>query len=234
MNNPGQDVHNLEADDVLADKRQKEIKDVVAMLAKFRPTKVAIERRWQTKSDTVTQERYANYLKGNHTLTRSEDQQIGFRLAKRLGHNNIYCIDAPGKFDFDKMVGYAQENGQGNFFTKINAWMADYMAKEKVFMEQNTISAILGKMNEPSELQAGHGIYMSMLQIGKGKDYPGAELVADWYERNLRIHSNLTRITTEPQERILVIFGAGHAPILRELIHYSPEYELVEVAEFLK
>lgn len=234
MNNPGLDVHNLEADDVLAEKRQKEIQQVVDMLAKFRPTKIALERRWQTKSDTLAQERYANYLKDSHELSRGEDQQIGFRLAKQLGHKRIYNIDAPGEFGFEEMVGYAQANGQGEFFNEINAWMTDYMAKEKIFMEQNTIAAILRKMNQPAQIKASHGIYVSMLQIGKGKDYPGAKLVADWYERNLKIHSNLTRITTEPEERILVIFGAGHAPILRELIKFSPDHELIEVSTYLK
>jgi hypothetical protein len=33
--------------------------------------------------------------------------------------------------------------------------------------------------------------------------------------------------------RILVIFGAGHIPILRHCVLASPEYNLVEVREYL-
>ena len=34
-------------------------------------------------------------------------------------------------------------------------------------------------------------------------------------------------------ERIVLIIGTGHVPILRHAIQASPEYELIEVAEVL-
>ncbi|MEL6254467.1 MAG: DUF5694 domain-containing protein [Bacteroidota bacterium] len=234
MNNPGMDVHNIEADDVLAQKRQEEIKELVNILAKFRPTKIAIERRWQTKSDTLARQRYAEYLKGEHELSRSESQQIGFRLAKQMGHAKIYPIDAPGNFPFNEMVQYANENGQGKLVAETNAWMQEFIKEEQIFMQNHTIAEILARHNDPERLKAGHGMYISMLQIGKGKDYPGAKLVAEWYERNLKIHANLTRIVDQEEERILVIFGSGHAPILREMINYDPEFELVEYSTYVK
>ena len=43
MANPGRDVFNMQADDVLALKRQGEIAQVIEALKKFHPTKVAIE-----------------------------------------------------------------------------------------------------------------------------------------------------------------------------------------------
>ena len=43
MNNPGRDVFNTEADDVLAPKRQAEIAQVIVALERFRPTKIAVE-----------------------------------------------------------------------------------------------------------------------------------------------------------------------------------------------
>ncbi|MDW3652015.1 MAG: DUF5694 domain-containing protein [Bacteroidia bacterium] len=234
MNNPGMDVHNIEADDVLAEKRQKEIQDLVDMLAKFRPTKIAIERRWQTKSDTLARQRYAQYLKGEHTLSKSETQQVGFRLAKQLGHADIYPIDAPGNFPFNELVQYANENGQGDFFLEANAWMQNFIQEEQEYMKSHTVAEILGRHNDPERIKEGHGMYISMLQIGKKHEYPGANLVAEWYERNLKIHANLTRIVDQEEERILVIFGSGHAPILRELVQYDPDYELVEYSKFVK
>ncbi|MEM8888567.1 MAG: DUF5694 domain-containing protein [Bacteroidota bacterium] len=233
MNNPGMDVHNLEADDVLAEKRQAEIQSLVDMLAKFRPTKIAIERRWQTKSDTVARQKYASYLKGEHDLSRSETQQIGFRLAKQMGHTDVYPIDAPGNFPFNEMVTYANENGQGKMVADANAWMQKFIQEEQVFMQSHTVAEILARHNDPERLKAGHGMYISMLQIGKGKDYPGATLVSEWYERNIKIHANLTRIVDQEEERILVIFGSGHAPILREMVKYDPEFELVEYSTYV-
>lgn len=234
MNNPGMDVHNMEADDVLTERRQKEIQNLVDMLAEFRPTKIALERRWQTKSDSLAKESYAQYLRGEHKLSRSESQQIGFRLAKQMGHADIYCIDAPGKFPFGEMTEYAQANGQGEFLMKANVWMQNFIKEEEAYMKDHTVAEILLRHNDPERLKVGHGMYISMLQVGKNQDYPGAELVSEWYKRNIKIYSNLTRIVDQKEERILVIFGSGHAPILRELVSYDPDYELVEFGDYVK
>jgi pheromone shutdown protein TraB len=60
----------------------------------------------------------------------------------------------------------------------------------------------------------------------------GADLLAKWYERNIYMYANLQRLA-EPGERILVIVGSGHAPILRELATYDPQMLLVDVLEYL-
>jgi hypothetical protein len=39
-----------------------------------------------------------------------------------------------------------------------------------------------------------------------GDVYGGADMVADWYKRNLRIFANLTRIS-EPGDRVFIIYG---------------------------
>ena len=233
FDNPGLDVNNLEADDVLSAKRQKEIKEVVDLLAKFNPTKIGIERRWQTRHDTVTQNQYQQYLQGKHELQRSESQQIGFRLAKELNHQRIYCIDAPGDFNYGAMVGYAQKNDQGDILQNIQKVMNQYMKEEQAFLMSSSIKDMLLRHNEQQRLDGGHGMYIKMLGIGKNLDYPGADLVSDWYERNLKIFSNITRVT-EPKDRILIVIGSGHASILRGLVKFHPLYELEKVSDYLK
>jgi pheromone shutdown protein TraB len=75
---------------------------------------------------------------------------------------------------------------------------------------------------------------MSILSpILPGDEYPGVDAKTAWYNRNLRIFANLQRITDRTDERILVIIGAGHVPILRHTVQASPEYALVEVADVL-
>ncbi len=43
MANPGRDIFNMQADDVLAPKRQVEIAQLIAALKNFHPTKIAVE-----------------------------------------------------------------------------------------------------------------------------------------------------------------------------------------------
>ena len=54
-----------------------------------------------------------------------------------------------------------------------------------------------------------------------------------WYNRNLRIFANIVRVT-EPGDRLLLVIGAGHVPILKQAADSSPEYRLVEVRSVLK
>src|ERR1044071_870934 len=83
MANPGRDIFNTKADDVLTPKRQAEIAQLIEALKKFKPTKVAIEA--DVYSERAPKQ-YADFLAGNYTLTRNENDQIGYRLAKELGH----------------------------------------------------------------------------------------------------------------------------------------------------
>lgn len=79
--------------DVLSPVYQKEIELIVNKLAKFRPDAIVIEHpvTGQPKVDNL----FKAYLAGKHKLSKSEVQQLGFRIAK-LCHAKIYCADARG------------------------------------------------------------------------------------------------------------------------------------------
>src|ERR1700728_551428 len=47
--------------------------------------------------------------------------------------------------------------------------------------------------------------------------YVGADLVAAWHRRNLKMFAKLSRLSG-PGERILVLYGQGHAYLLRDFI----------------
>ena len=64
MANPGLDVFNMKADDVLAPKRQAEIAQLIEVLKKFQPTRIAIEADMYGRR----RQEYSDYLAGKHTL----------------------------------------------------------------------------------------------------------------------------------------------------------------------
>src|SRR5512142_3303960 len=100
MANPGQDIHNLKADDVLVDKRQRELADVAASLAKFKPTKVAVESPVENGAPAKVA-KYHDYLAGKLADSRNEVVQVGFRLAKVMKLPEVYGIDVDGDFPFE-------------------------------------------------------------------------------------------------------------------------------------
>lgn len=227
--NPGLDVAKTEVADVLSTERQAEIEAVVDALARFRPTKIAVEHR--PASAARLDSLYRAYVAGSHDLARDETEQLGFRLAARLGHGRVVPIDYRNEFPFDAMMTYAQQHDTA-FVRFTEEELARITAEANRAQRENTVGEILRSLNAPPRLEADQGVYMRFARVGAGDTYVGADLVAKWYERNIHIFANLQRMA-EPGDRILVIFGAGHAPILRELITYDPAMTLVEAVSYL-
>lgn len=227
--NPGLDVVKTEIADVLSPARQAEILEVAEALASYRPTRIAVEH--DPSSAARLDSLYREYRAGRHELSRNETEQLGFRLAARFGHPGVYPIDHEGEFPFGALLEYA-ETHDPEFLTFVREERARLEAEENRLQRENTVGEILRHDNEPEELAGSHAVYLRFARVGAGDTYVGAELLSRWYERNIHIFTNLQRLG-EPGDRILVIIGAGHAPILRELISSDPEMRLVDPLDYL-
>jgi len=231
MNNPGRDIFNMQADDVLAPKRQAEIAHVVAALTRFHPTKVAIE---DTVGDDRYPKRYAEYLAGKHELTRNEVEQIGFRVAKELGHKTVYPVDVDGEFPFQHLMNYAKASGRSKELETMMGEVGEMVKAQDAYLGSHTILETLLYMNADEKVAQDVGFYYREAQFGEPWDWAGADLVAEWFRRNMRIYSNVMQLADSPNERVLVIFGAGHLGWLRNDFASNPNLRLRKLAEFTK
>lgn len=227
--NPGLDVVKTEVADILSPEKQAEVAEVVESLAAFRPTRIAVEVR--APSAPRLDSLYSAYRAGRHELGRNEVQQLGFRLADRFGLPRLHGIDHEGDFPFGAVMAYAQEHDTA-FVGWVQARIAQMGAESTREQRELTLPRILRRHNDPATIAEGHGMYMALAGVGAGDTYVGADLLARWYERNIRTFVDL-RALAEPGERILVIFGSGHAAILRELVGADPGLELVEPNDYL-
>jgi hypothetical protein len=231
--NPGRDYVNLEVDDVLAPKRQKEIAQLVRRLARFQPTKIAVEVSPEEESSLNAD--YTAYAQGQFELRRGEHHQIGFRLARPLGHAKVYAVDSedsPSEVDAD-FESFAGKHGQRHLIEEPLRAIRERCAARAKILAEGSLTDLYRSMNRPDELLTLHRVYFSLARIGAGPRYPGANWVQQWYGRNLRIWVNLARIT-EPNDRILLIIGAGHAWLLRQFAHESGLYEVVDPLVYLQ
>jgi hypothetical protein len=232
LENPGLDLVNPQIKDVLGGRRQNEILQVVERLKAFRPTKIALE---SPSGSNAMQERLDQYLAGSYVLKTDERDQIGLRLAKEMKHGKVYSIDFPMDLDFDRLFRYAQKSGQGDV---VRDMMSEIESKVKPklaadYLEKHSIREILLDANSAEADAVGHRIYLAALRIGKDMDYPGADLAARWYERNLRIAANVARLPEGSGERILVLIGAGHGKLLRQFLAEMPGFEVVSCSDYL-
>ena len=229
MANPGRDIFNMQADDVLAPKRQQEIAELIAVLKKFKPTKIAVEHSSQEKLT----ERYAEFLAGEYALTSNETDQIGLRLAKDLGHTAIYATDADGDFPFQRVVNYAKATGQSAKLEAMMAEIGEMVKAQGEYLKKHTVLETLLYMNADAKVAQDVGFYYLQARFGEAGDYAGPDLLAEWYRRNVRIYNNVTKIIETPQDRVLVIFGAGHLGWLRQNFGADPSLRLRKLEDFV-
>ena len=231
MANPGRDMFNLQADDVLAPKRQKELGELAEALKKFQPTKIALES--PVGSEKVRKQ-YEDYLAGNYALTRNESDQIGFRLAKELGHKQVYGIDIQGDFPFDPIAQFAKKNGKEEVLNGMISQVPKEIEAMSAILSKGTITDLLRYINQDEHVRRDHEFYMSLAQFAGNGGYPGPDLLAAWYQRNIRIYSNLHAIIDSPDDRVLVLYGSGHLFWLQRDVFDSPDLELARFGDYAK
>lgn len=230
MNNPGHDVLNVHWDDVLTEKRHKEMREFVNLLKRFKPTKIAVEANF---GSVRLDEKYSQYRRGEYQLTRNEVDQIGLRLAKELNHQKIYGVDDESELDsLGRAFEFAKANNQQPIVDQALDIAKRQVAEINKLVQKTTVTEVHKFLNDQQNIDESHQVYMTLLRIGKDKQYPGVDANADWYKRNLTIFANIIRITESKDDRILVIFGAGHAKLLQEFIEDSGEYELERAGKY--
>jgi hypothetical protein len=222
MANPGRDVVNVKADDVLTPKRQREIEQLVELLKNFKPTKIAVEVA--SEKEAELQVKYQNYLNGSYQLGQGEGEQIGFRLAKKMGHNKVYPVDwnkmPPVDIATIDYESFAETSNQKALLEGAYSKGRRDAAKWEETQKTASVIDLLRSGNQDENIREGHKVYFTIAQIGFGDQYIGANWVQCWYGRNLKIFVNLTRITESPDDRILLVIGSGH---LRPLQHFNEE-----------
>ena len=238
MANPGADAANIQADDVMTEKRQDELQALAEQLAVFNPTKVAIESPYGDTSRTFMY-RAVNQGLSLDSLGPNETYQIGFRLANMLGHETVYPIDHRMNINPPSIGAlFSEHPDRMDYFENRIAGVQDSLNywTENVLMK-GSIGNFLAVMNSNRLIELNHSLYLEFVKELWSEDYlSGAEMLSLWYERNLRIFQNLIRITDfeGEDERILIIMGQGHAKLLRDFVQDADYYEFVNVTDYIK
>jgi hypothetical protein len=218
----------MQADDVLSPKRQQEIAQLIEVLKRFHPSKIAIEA--DVGSKRVAQQ-YSDYLSGKYALSRNEIDQIGYRLAKELGDSAIYPVDESGDFPWQRVVNYAKANGVAEKFEGINVGWSTLVKEQGDFLRSHTVLETLQFMNSDARVAIDMGLYFATARYGDPFDYAGPDLIAAWYQRNIRIYHNIVKLIESRNDRILVIYGNGHLGWLRQDVANDPLVKLRTLAD---
>ena len=233
--NNNRDLINLPIEDVLAPHRQAELAQLVENLARWKPTRIVLE--WDRSNQNSLDQRYQQYLNGELELTANERDQIGMRLAKRLGHKKVYAVDwaegAPGdQSDYDFLT-WANENGEADRLTAFIENAQSELHRRAETMRNQSIMDWYHDLNDPEMAAANHRQYFEIATFGDNTANPGAAWVGGWYARNLRIFNNISDLI-EPGERVLVLYGSGHIYHLDRFFRETEAAELIDPRRYLR
>ena len=235
MDNPGQDLVNVSAADVLTPQRQAELAAVAEALAKFKPTVVAIERT--TAAPGYVDENYARFKDADLATRRDERVQVGYRVARAAGLSTVHGIDEqpsagePDYFPFDRVQASAHARGQDAALASLLEQAGRMVAEFGATQEKSTVAELLRAANDEHGL-ADPSLYYALLDLDAGEDQAGAELVGYWYMRNAKIVAKLCDVV-RPGDRVLVLFGAGHKHWIEQIARSVPGMQVVDAAQYL-
>src|SRR5262249_15604522 len=155
-----------------------------------------------------------------------------------LGLKTIFGIDESSEsidyFPYGKVEAFAKEHGRADLLERLNASVESQMKALESAQKTTPIRLMLANVNDPARIvRENNAFYYGLLQLGDQKSQPGADLNAMWYLRNAKIFSKLTQIA-KPGDRIIVLFGSGHAYWLRQLVQNTPGFVLAEPAKYLR
>lgn len=102
------------------------------------------------------------------------------------------------------------------------------------YLTSHTVLEALLYLNADDHVAWSVGHYYRMAHFGEPWNWAGADLVADWFRRNMRIYTNVVRLVDSPNERVLVIYGYGHTGWLQHNFTSDPSIRLRKLAELAR
>lgn len=228
LHNPGQDVVNIDTDDVLSPARQRELEALGDALSDFRPNKVAVEARVSTPDLVMPGPLDPEAL----ATDRNEITQIAQRVAIKAGLDRMYGVDVEGPFDLAPLRAITAEPGAGHM-RQAMAHAAELGTAMAERVNTLSIPAYMAWLNTDAMIEANHGFYRTLVRVSGRARFPGADLVSDWYTRNARICARILQVA-EPGDRILVLYGVGHVHWLRDCLGTLPDVALIHPSPYLE
>lgn len=246
---------NIKSDSITSVQKQKELREILDAIKKFNPQQILVER--PSVQDSIFNMAF-EYTKKSQKLPKdinwllnNEIYQLGIKLAVELklpqsvqgidwrlpdlnSNDNDFKNDIEKNYFFyaksvlSPNIKYEADNSYSESIAAIHHQFEKYYGIEKkislkeMYLTLNDRKNIekLYLANRLSELYLDTKFGAERTEIGSFRDY-----------KTLRGALNTIKPDTK---RILIIYGAGHTYMLRQLFMFSGQFKLREIDEFLR
>lgn len=228
--NPGLDMVKSGVVNVMTKDNQAWLDGLATRLAAFHPTDVLVECKPsdQAKFD----EQFAAYQNDTFEMTSNEVYQIGFRVAKAAGIGGVTCFDEDSvNWNPEPMFKYIKKNDPT---AQASMDVLFKSLSERQSREQATLSLpqLLQLSNDAARDRENKDLYIRTNAVDVGGSFAGADASASWWHRNFRMYANVQKAAV-PGHRVLVVAGAGHTAILKDLLAIDRQRQAEDVNRYL-
>jgi hypothetical protein len=222
------DEHDLE--------NQKRVHEIARMLSSFKPTVILVEK--PPEQDSLLQLEYTQYLKNPKMFFKnsSEIELLAYELGRICEAKRIYGIDHKMNYNY-RIWRDLQMN------TVDSTMVKDFYGNKKKYFPvlaelNNENLSLLDRLklkNRDSYLDYLITTNADILSYAASEgNFEGADEAAKYYQRNLRMFTNMNRIKLSNEDRVFIIMGASHTAFFRDFIGRSPKYKMVNTFDYLK
>lgn len=214
-------------------KNQRDAKKIAEMISEFKPTIICVEVPWDENEEL--HKTYQEYLSNpsNVSTYYGEVGMVAFEVGRLSKLKSIFGIDH--KMEYNYRIGQEIENAIDSA-TYNNYYKNPFGFHPEINLNHDELSLLekLQLYNSPKFLDFLITVNADMLAFaGTETNFEGADEAAKYYQRNLRIYSNLNRLPMTTKDRVFILSGGSHTAFLGEFMRRSPKYEMVNVQDYL-
>ncbi|MCK0158240.1 DUF5694 domain-containing protein [Cellulophaga sp. F20128] len=211
--------------DVNSIKGKADIQKIVEQLVKFKPTIICVEI--PPESTEFMNQTFQKYKTDQSSrINYSEEVNvIGLEVARLSGTKKIYGIDNPIGFDYPKLIELANKNASDSIYVQ-NIMGSYEIQNKKPLLEQ------FAEINTTKYKMETFDLYNFLATMHTPNGFEGADIIADFYKRNLRMYTNFSDIPLTKNDRVLIIMGATHTAYFDIFIGNSPKYILENTTNY--
>ena len=215
-------------------KNQQEVHEIAKKIAKFKPTVIVVETP-PDYNETLKSE-YDAYKNNPNMVFKypTEIELLAYEVGRICNTNRIYGVDY--KMGYNYMIGTSIKNTVDS--TMYYQFFKDPFSYFPSIIENEDSLSLFEKLiqtNTQAYLDFSMVINSEILtHAGTDNQFEGADEATKFYQRNLRMYTNLNRIDLSKDDRVFILLGSGHASFFKEFMSRSPKYEMVNTFDYLK
>ena len=233
------DVHRFESNP-LDEEQQRQLDALTDRFVEWEPDTIAVEK--PPGAQAAVDEAYEAWRNNNLDAVsgtadgesigkKSEIVQVGARLGDKLGHDGLLAVDHKLPLsDLDSALQTLPSPNDASYP------LPDFQTKTAEFqrqLEERSQIEYFRYLNDPAQRRLNDQLLMTVAMEGSEVgDY--AEQMVTWYQRNLRIAANLWNRIGDDTERVLLLFGVSHVPLLRSICNIAPMFTPVSPLPLLE